>query len=373
MLVSIASFLPIIIVGPIADVGRHVVGRGRLGDRRAARGRWLDPARPPDRRGARFKGGGLVDALDPVALTGRSLTAPIAMHYLDDGPKTPSIELVSPVVPGQPGPATTKACRRLTAMPRVAMVFTGGTISMRPDAAAGGNVPVLDGAAILALAPGVAASPRSRPIDWGMVPASHLRFAQMLSIARSVDEALSRPEIDGVVVVQGTDTIEETAFAYDLLIALRQAVVVTGAMRDASAPDYDGPRNLADAVRVRHVRRSCAATACVVVLDGHGRRRRRDVVKTRHDGAWTRSSRATASRWRSSIDGSLVPWRRAGRAGCCRASRTRPLRTCYLVTAVAGIGRRAGARHCVRSRPRGLVVAATGAGNTAPDLLPAAS
>ena len=43
-------------------------------------------------------------------------------------------------------------------MARVAVIFTGGTISMRPDATAGGNVPTLDGAAILALAPAVAAA-----------------------------------------------------------------------------------------------------------------------------------------------------------------------------------------------------------------------
>ena len=56
------------------------------------------------------------------------------------------------------------------------MVFTGGTISMQPDPAAGGNRPVLDGAAILARAPRVADVADIEVVDWGLVPASHLRF-----------------------------------------------------------------------------------------------------------------------------------------------------------------------------------------------------
>ena len=49
--------------------------------------------------------GSLVDAIDPVALSGRSLTAPIAFHYVDDGKNRPAVSIVSPVVPGHPGPA----------------------------------------------------------------------------------------------------------------------------------------------------------------------------------------------------------------------------------------------------------------------------
>ena len=133
-------------------------------------------------------------------------------------------------------------------MSRVAIVFTGGTISMQPDPVAGGNRPVLDGAAILARAPGVARHADVEAIDWGLVPASHLRFEQILDLARVIQAQLDRAEVDGVVVVQGTDTIEETAFAFDLLVRSDKPVVVTGAMRDAASAEYDGPRNLADAV-----------------------------------------------------------------------------------------------------------------------------
>ena len=55
------------------------------------------------------------------------------------------------------------------------------------------------------------------PIDWGLVPASHLSFDQVLEIGGILADQLGRPDIDGAVVVQGTDVIEETAFAWDLL------------------------------------------------------------------------------------------------------------------------------------------------------------
>jgi L-asparaginase len=149
----------------------------------------------------------------------------------------------------------------------VAIVFTGGTIASRVDPDSGDVVPQLSGAEILAAAPGVADAADVEAIDWGLVPASHMRFAQLIDVAGVVGQALARPEVTGAVLVQGTDSIEETCFAYDLLVRSDKPVVVTGAMRNASQPDYDGPRNLADAVR-------CAASAdlagmgTLVVLNG---------------------------------------------------------------------------------------------------------
>ena len=135
-------------------------------------------------------------------------------------------------------------------MPRVAVVFTGGTISMRHDAAAGGNVPALTGADLLATVPELGEIADVVAIDHGLTPASHFQFPALFAIQGSVADALARDDVDGAVVVQGTDAIEETAFFFDLLHAGPKPVVVTGAMRSASQPGYDGPRNLADAVRV---------------------------------------------------------------------------------------------------------------------------
>ncbi|MFI5255542.1 MAG: asparaginase domain-containing protein, partial [Candidatus Limnocylindrales bacterium] len=126
-------------------------------------------------------------------------------------------------------------------MTRVAVVFTGGTISMQTDAQAGGAVPTLDGAAILTRTAGLGAIAEVVPVDWGLVPASHLSFAQILDLAGVVRGALERPGVAGAVVVQGTDTIEETAFALDLLVPGSKPVVVTGSMRKADDDGYEGP------------------------------------------------------------------------------------------------------------------------------------
>ena len=96
--------------------------------------------------------------------------------------------------------------------------------------------------------PGLDEIAEVEPIDWGLVSASHMTFAQLLDIGRILAEHLARPEVAGAVVVQGTDAIEETAFAWDLLPLGPKPVVVVGAMRSASQDGYDGPENLRNAV-----------------------------------------------------------------------------------------------------------------------------
>ena len=117
--------------------------------------------------------------------------------------------------------------------PRIVVILTGGTIAMLPDPR---RAPPCPRSAARRSSPECRASPTladSRSIDWGLVPASHLRFAQILEIGALIRDAARRPDVDGVVVVQGTDVIEETAFAWDLLHAGAAPVVVVGAMRNA--------------------------------------------------------------------------------------------------------------------------------------------
>ena len=145
-------------------------------------------------------------------------------------------------------------------MARVAVVFTGGTISMGFDPVAGGNVPSLDGAAILARTPGLEAIADVVPIDRGLTPASHFTFADLLDLAGVIQDALADAAIDGAVVVQGTDTIEETAFAGTSSWTRSKPVVVTGAMRASHEAGFDGPANLRAPSRLRR-RRSSATPA----------------------------------------------------------------------------------------------------------------
>ncbi|MEO8208403.1 MAG: asparaginase [Chloroflexota bacterium] len=152
-------------------------------------------------------------------------------------------------------------------MSKVVVIFTGGTISMRHDPVLGGNVPVLDGQAILAQTPGLAAIAHVEAVDLGRTPASHFTFDQLFAVAGAIRRAADDPAVDGIVVVQGTDVLEETAFFWDLVLDLQVPVVVTGAMRSASDPAYDGPANLRDAIRVA-VDPRFRATGVVTCLDG---------------------------------------------------------------------------------------------------------
>jgi L-asparaginase len=253
-------------------------------------------------------------------------------------------------------------------VPRVAVVFTGGTISMRHDAAAGGNLPVLGGADLLATVPELDAIADLIPVDLGLTPASHLQFDDLFRIRRAIETSLDRDDVDGAVVVQGTDAIEETAFFFDLLHGGRKPIVVTGAMRSASQAGYDGPRNLADAIRVAASPEAATAElGAVVVLDG-SIDAADDVTKTHASAFDTFRSLDRGALGR--VAGKRIELRsRRGPRRHVTATWAAP--RVFLVTAtVATDGTPIAALHAAGAD--GFVVAATGAGNTDASLLAAA-
>lgn len=252
-------------------------------------------------------------------------------------------------------------------MPTVAVLFTGGTISMGFDPVAGGHVPTLDGAAILARTPGLDRLATIVPIDLGRIPASHLSFAETLSIGVALRVALADPGVDGVVVVQGTDTIEETAFAWDLGHDDPRPVVVTGAMRAPTEDGFDGPANLRGAVAIAA---SPAARASGVVVSLAGTIEAADTVQKTHATALeTFASPGSGPLGRVDDDGLVTMARLRGPRRSVvtdqAASRVHLL-TAGLDTdgALLDAAMAAGAD--------GFVVAATGSGNTHPGLLAAA-
>ena len=251
-------------------------------------------------------------------------------------------------------------------MPRVALVFTGGTISMRFDPAAGGNIPVLDGAAILARTPGLDAIADVVPIDRGLKPASHFTFDDVLELGRVIATALEDPAIDGAVVVQGTDTIEETSFAWDLVVRSPKPVVVTGAMRTSSDDGFDGPANLRDAV-------AAAASADLrdagVVVCLAGSLEPADDATKMHTTSLTTFASPNGGSLGHVAGGRLTVDRPRGPRRSVSGARAGA--RVHLVT--AGIGEDGSLLDAaVAAGVDGIVVAATGAGNTAPGLLAAA-
>jgi L-asparaginase len=134
------------------------------------------------------------------------------------------------------------------------IIFTGGTISMRRDEHAGGNVPTHGGEALLAFAPGIRKIAEVRVDDWARLPACHLDHAKLWQLRTHVRSVAAGegdgPAPQGIVITHGTDTIEETAYLLSRTLPAACPVVITGAMRTSDAPDWDGPANLTDAVRV---------------------------------------------------------------------------------------------------------------------------
>ncbi len=141
--------------------------------------------------------------------------------------------------------------------PHVVVFGLGGTISMS-SATGAGAVPALSAAELVAAVPGLAAAGIDiEVVEFRRVPGASVSFEDVDALAEAIEERLAGGAT-GVVVVQGTDTIEETAYLLDLGHTRPEPVVVTGAMRNAAQAGADGPANLLAAIQT-------AATA-----SGHG-------------------------------------------------------------------------------------------------------
>ncbi|MET7719128.1 asparaginase [Streptomyces sp. NPDC005407] len=129
---------------------------------------------------------------------------------------------------------------------RVAVFSLGGTIAMTSQDA-GGATPTLSAGDLVAAVPGLAETGVALEVhDFRRLPGASLAFRDLLDLVEEI-EAL---DVDGVVITQGTDTIEETSYLIDLVYSAEMPIVVTGAMRNASMAGADGPANVLAAVRV---------------------------------------------------------------------------------------------------------------------------
>ncbi len=134
------------------------------------------------------------------------------------------------------------------------MLFTlGGTIAMAgrtADGSGGQVVTRLTGAQIASAVPGLSELGVSVDVaDMQAVPSANLTFTDVLDVVDAAARALTAGA-SGVVVTQGTDTLEEAAFLVDLLWRQPAPFVLTGAMRNPTLAGADGPANLLAAVRV---------------------------------------------------------------------------------------------------------------------------
>jgi L-asparaginase len=149
----------------------------------------------------------------------------------------------------------------------VAALFTGGTISMRVDAAAGGAVPAVGADEFLAAARGIEHVAEVRAEQWGRYPGPHMTVERQWALRARVLELIDDPAVHGIVITHGTDTLEETAYLLARSVPPTKPIVFTGAMRSASDLGWDGPANLLDAVCVAAAPES-AGLGTVVVMGG---------------------------------------------------------------------------------------------------------
>jgi L-asparaginase len=150
------------------------------------------------------------------------------------------------------------------------LLFTGGTISMQRDDAAGGNVPAHGGEQLVALAPGLRQVSTLQIEDWARLPACHLgpdRLWALRERVREIQQGIGMPTgtpPTGIVVTHGTDVLEETAYLLARTLDSRVPVAITGAMRTSSDVDWDGAGNLVDAAVVAASPASVGRGAMVV-------------------------------------------------------------------------------------------------------------
>lgn len=149
-------------------------------------------------------------------------------------------------------------------MAKIALITTGGTISMRYDPALGGAVPAVSGDELLQMVPGVEDVAQLELIEFANVPSCYMTPQMIFDLCGLIRTTLAREDIDGVVVTHGTDALEETSYMADLLLDPVKPVIFTAAMRNNSEMGADGPRNILASVRVACCAEAAGAGALIV-------------------------------------------------------------------------------------------------------------
>lgn len=135
-------------------------------------------------------------------------------------------------------------------MKKILVVFTGGTFSMMIDRSTGGAIPRYSGGELLDMIPQAKRLAEIDYYDFGKYPGPHVTPNLMLQLSQKIKQLLAEKHYDGVIVTHGTDTLEETAYFLDLTINTEIPIVMIGSMKNSSEPDWDGPRNLIDAIHI---------------------------------------------------------------------------------------------------------------------------
>ena len=161
---------------------------------------------------------------------------------------------------------------------RVLILGTGGTIAGVAESSAqatGYRAAALSVEQLVAAVPALAAFDlETRQV--AQVDSKNMSYAIWTDLHREVVSGLKDGQLDGLVITHGTDTLEETAYFLARTLVAAKPVVLTAAMRPATAVSADGPQNLLDAVRLATDPSAAGVRVCVhgLVLPGHAVRKR---------------------------------------------------------------------------------------------------
>lgn len=152
-------------------------------------------------------------------------------------------------------------------MGKVALIFTGGTISMRIDEGNHSVIPGLTAKDIMSNLWNSEQYSDLEIIEFSEVPSPSITPRMMLELSTIIHNLFIREDVDGAVVVHGTDTMEETAFFLDLVIDSPKPVVVTGSMKSSSELGFDGINNLVSSILVCRSPKSMNKGTFIVMND----------------------------------------------------------------------------------------------------------
>ena len=157
--------------------------------------------------------------------------------------------------------------------PRIVVLATGGTIAgaAQSDVQAkytSGQVGVEQ---LLAAVPQTKDLATLRGEQIANIGSQDMNDEVWLKLARRVNELAAMPDVDGIVITHGTDTLEETSYFLNLVVKTTKPVVLTGSMRPSTALSADGPLNFFNAVGVAANKSAAGRGVLVVINDSiHG-------------------------------------------------------------------------------------------------------
>ncbi|MCX8289574.1 asparaginase [Enterobacter pseudoroggenkampii] len=166
---------------------------------------------------------------------------------------------------------TTYSQKATEALPKLMILATGGTIAGQSTGEDSSSIGYTSGAisprVLLAAVPGLDKKAHLSSVQVASIGSQDMNDKIWFDLAQKIDDLFSTGAADAIIITHGTDTLEETAFFLSLVIHHPQPVIITGAMRPATATGADGPANLLESVNTAVDKQSKGRGVMIVMND----------------------------------------------------------------------------------------------------------